>query len=67
MAGTPAGRPLFVPPGVPGTPGRCPEDFSSVYVPLSRLSLLGLGARWRDMIPTQINVSTIQGLEAQQR
>ena len=23
----PAGRPLFVPPGVPGTSGRCPTDF----------------------------------------
>ena len=22
-----AGRPLFVPPGMPGTPGRCPKDF----------------------------------------
>ena len=27
ILGTPAGRPLFVPPGVPGTPGRCPENF----------------------------------------
>ena len=36
--GTPAGRPLFVPPGVPGTPGRCPEDFSQIYVPFSFLT-----------------------------
>ena len=28
IAGTPAGRPLFVPPGVPGTPGRCPGHSS---------------------------------------
>ena len=27
ITGTPAGRPLFVPLGVPGTPGRCPDDF----------------------------------------
>ena len=27
VPGTPAGRPLFVPPGVPRTPGSCPEDF----------------------------------------
>ena len=27
IPGTPTGRPLFVSPGVPGTPGRCPEDF----------------------------------------
>ena len=35
---TPASRPLFVPPGVPATPGRCPGDFFlSVYVPFSFL------------------------------
>ena len=37
IPGTPAGRPLFVPLGVPGTPGRCPEDFSYFYVPFSFL------------------------------
>ena len=35
--GTPAGRPLFVPPGVPETPGKCPEDSSWVDVPFSSL------------------------------
>ena len=39
--GTPAGRPLFVPPGVPGTPGRCPENFSSVYYVPPKPSLCG--------------------------
>ena len=28
IPGTPAGRPLFVPLGVAGTPGRCPGDFA---------------------------------------
>ena len=32
IPGTPAGRPPFVPPGVPGTAGRCPGDFDHVYV-----------------------------------
>ena len=27
IPGTPAGRPLFVPPRIPRTPGRCPEYF----------------------------------------
>ena len=35
--GTPASRPPFVPPGVPGTSARCPEDVSLVYVPSSFL------------------------------
>ena len=30
VPGTPAGRPLSVPPGVPGTSGRCPGDFLSL-------------------------------------
>ena len=40
IPGRPAGRSLFVPPGFPGTPGRCPGDFSYVYVPLSFLKIL---------------------------
>ena len=38
QAGVPAGRPLFVPPDVPETPGRCPEDFSLVDVPFPFLN-----------------------------
>ena len=34
----PAGRPMFVPPGVPGTPGDCPRDFLKVmYLFLSSI------------------------------
>ena len=31
MPGTSAGRSLFVPPNVPGTPGRCPGDFLNFF------------------------------------
>ena len=33
VPGTPAGRPLFVLSGVPWTPSRCSEDFSSFFFP----------------------------------
>ena len=42
IPGTPAGRPLFVPPGVPGTPGRCPEDFLNFTCLFSRVRPPGI-------------------------
>ena len=45
IPGTPAGRPVFVSPGVLGTPGRCLGEASYVYMPSSFLRVsLGISA-----------------------
>ena len=40
IPGTPAGTPLFVTPGVPRRPGRCPGEFLKFMCPLAFLLFL---------------------------